>query len=105
MRNAWCPLVAAVTIALSPPVAPSLRAQQAGPTATAARAGFHPVARDDATVDANATNPNAALDVGLLIRGGAALIVGIIIGGTGGIVLARVGAIVAIVGFALLLTS
>ena len=69
----------------------------------AATVGFHPLVRGEAT-DAT-TNPNAAMDVGLLIGGGAALIVGIIVGGTGGIVLAVVGAIVGIVGLALLLTS
>jgi hypothetical protein len=81
-------------------------AQQAGPTAASAHAGYRASTSDDPGYkDAvvNAAKNTEGIDIGLMVGGGAALIIGIIIGSVGGIVLALIGGAVAIVGLILFL--
>ena len=97
----------AVTLALAVMALPfaTATAQQAGPTAASANVGYHATAGDPMLKNAvdNATKNTEGIDIGLMVGGGAALLIGIIVGSTGGIVLALVGGAVAIVGLILFL--
>ena len=98
----------ALALAIAVVAAPlTVTAQQAaGPTAAAANVGFRASTGDPtlkSAVDRASANNTQALDIALMVGGGAALLIGIIVGSTGGIILALVGAAIGIVGLILYL--
>jgi hypothetical protein len=97
----------ALSIALVAAPLTAVAAQQAvGPTAATANVGYRASAGENTALQSavnDAGRNNEGLDIGLMVGGGAALIIGIVVGSVGGIVLALAGVLVAIVGLVLFL--